>query len=178
MLSHMKKQSILQNQVFLFFILSSLAGCAQYVSRFLFDIWFKGLDSIVSIWPFGKQALGSLLAFLLSNIIAKVLSYILNRKKTFKADNNVASSLAIYIVMVVLLIIVETIIGTPLQNWIYALLGGTYEGQSLTTATVSDQVLYQICGTLSPMLYGIGDCVIVFLMDKYVIMKRSEGLKE
>ena len=126
----------------------------------------------------GRQALGSLLAFLLSNIIAKVLSYILNRKKTFKADNNVASSLAIYIVMVVLLIIVETIIGTPLQNWIYALLGGTYEGQSLTTATVSDQVLYQICGTLSPMLYGIGDCVIVFLMDKYVIMKRSEGLKE
>lgn len=174
MLACMRKSSFFHNQAVLFFIFSSLAALAQYLSRFLFDLSFKNLAGFVDVWPFPRQATGSFLAFLFSNIIAKVLSYVLNRKKTFKADNDVTKSMGIYLVMVILLIVIESIIGTPLQNWLYVLFGGAQSGTYLSTATALDPALYQICGTLSPMLYGIGDFLIVFFMDKYVIMKKGK----
>lgn len=167
-----KKKSI--KQVILFMLFSSIAAVTQLASRAIIDILLRGLTQMIEVWPFGKQALGSFIAFLVSNIIAKVVSYVTNRKTTFKANNNKVRSAVIYTIMVVLLIIIETIIGTPLQNGIYGLLGGTYEGPVLSTATVNNVTLYQICGMLSQAIYGLGDGIIVFFMDKYVIMRNDE----
>lgn len=165
-------------QIALFLVFSFAALCSQLLSRLILDLALKNVSQSVSIWPFQQQALGSLLAFLVSNIIAKTVSYITNRKKTFAADNNVSASVVIYIVTVTVLIIVETVIGTPIQNWLYLLFGGTYAGAQLTTANAAVPWLYQLCGTLSQMLYGIGDMVIIFVMDKYVIMARSKKSAE
>lgn len=164
-----------QRQFMQFTLFSFFAMLAQVLSRLLFDVCFKGLSATVAIWPFDRQAIGSLLAFLLSNVIAKVVSYVTNRKTTFAANNNAARSAVIYAVMVTVLIIVETIIGTPLQNRLYTLLGGGFAGAELTTAAAAAPALYQLCGTLSQLLYSAADGIIVFFMDKYVIMTRSEG---
>lgn len=162
-----------QRQFAKFMLFSFFAMLAQVSSRLLFDVCLKGLSATVAIWPFERQALGSLLAFLLSNVIAKVVSYVTNRKHTFAADNSAAKSAVIYTVMVTVLIIVETVIGTPLQNELYLLFGGGFAGTQLTTASAADGGLYQLCGTLSQLLYSAVDGLIVFFMDKYVIMTRS-----
>ncbi|MDO4939708.1 MAG: hypothetical protein Q4E54_07085 [Lachnospiraceae bacterium] len=161
-------------QVVLFVMFSSIAAVAQLVSRAVIDILLKNLTQMVEVWPFGRQALGSFIAFLVSNIIAKVVSYVTNRKTTFKANNNKVRSAIIYTIMVVLLIIIETVIGTPLQNGLYNILGGTFTGSELTTASADKQTLYQICGMLSQAIYGFGDGLIVFFMDKYVIMRNDD----
>ena len=98
----------------------------------------------------------------------------MNRKKTFKANNNAIFSVVIYIIMVVVLIVAETVVGAPLQNALYGLFGGTHTSQALSTATATNSSLYQLCGTLSQLIYSAADFVIVFLMDKFVIMKRKE----
>ena len=168
-----KKKNL--KQVILFVMFSTLAAVAQLASRAIIDMVLKNLTQMVEIWPFGKQALGSFIAFLASNIIAKIISYVTNRNTTFKANNNRVRSAIIYGVMVVLLIIIETIIGTPLQNGLYGLLGGGFTGDVITTATVDNQTLYQVCGMLSQAIYGFGDGLIVFFMDKYVIMRNDNN---
>ncbi len=162
-----------QLQVAWFLIFGLLALIVQLGSRIICDIMLRDLTRTVTIWPFPTQALGSFLAFLFSNILAKVISYITNRKKTFQADNNIYFSVIVYIVVVVSLIIIETIIGTPLQNIIYSFLGGTFSGTAQTTAAAVSPALYQVCGVASQLIYGIGDAVIIFFMDKYVIMRRT-----
>lgn len=161
-------------EIVLFALFSGLAGFLQASSRLIFDLLFKGMSNTVNIWPFGEQALGSFIAFLLSNVIGKGVSYITNRKTTFKANNNGAISLCIYVVLVVILTILETIVGTPLQNAIYTLLGGTYTGAALTTQSVNNQLFYQISGMISQAIYGTADAIIIFFMDKYIIMKRTD----
>ena len=65
--------------------------------------------------------------------------------------------------MVVVLIIVETIIGTPL-------------GDALLKA--SNGVLGDWASTISMIMYSMADFVIVFIMDKFVIMRHKEEKKE
>ncbi len=161
-----------QRQVVFFLFFSFFAMIAQLLSRIICDLAFQNLITIISLPPFPEQALGSFLAFLVSNIIAKALSFILNRKNTFKASNNLAFSVTVYVIMVVVLILVETAIGTPLQNGLYMLFGGTFDGAH-TTSAANSPALYQACGTISQLIYGIADAVIVFFMDKYVIMRKK-----
>ncbi|MCD7818165.1 MAG: hypothetical protein LUH07_03840 [Lachnospiraceae bacterium] len=163
-----------QLQVVWFLIFGLAALIAQLGSRIVCDIAFQGMDSTVHIWPFPSQTLGSFLAFLVSNILAKVISYVTNRKKTFQANNNLCLSVVIYIVLVVALIVIETIIGTPMQNGLYVLLGGDFAGTAQATASAQSPVLYQACGVASQLIYGIGDAVVVFFMDKYLIMRKTD----
>ena len=108
-------------------------------------------------WIFGEYTVPTFVAFLTGNIVAKVLSYILNRKKTFAATNNLAFSFSVYVIMCVVLIIVETLIG-PILSDAYAnaipALSGAAE-------------------TISVFTYSLVDFIIVFLMEKYVIMNNK-----
>ncbi len=146
-------------QAILFMVFSLLAFVSQLAIQAIFDAALKSVDQVVSIWPFEPQALGTFISFLIANIAAKVISFVMNRKKTFNANNNKIFSAVTYTIMVVVLIIVETIIGTPL-------------GDALNNA--SNGVLGGWAYTLSMIMYSAADFVIVFLMDKFVIMRHKE----
>lgn len=106
-----------------------------------------GLDSFT---------LAGFIAYLVANIVAKVISYILNRKKTFAAVNNLAFSFSVYVIMCVALIVAETFIAVPIQNfWIRI---GVPEGAA---------------GMVTVITYSIPDFLIVFLMEKFVIMNNK-----
>ncbi|MCD7956085.1 MAG: hypothetical protein LUG93_10135 [Lachnospiraceae bacterium] len=163
-----------QLQVAWFLVFGLVALIVQLGARIVCDIAFQGMERTVEIWPFPSQTLGSFLAFLVSNTLAKLISYVTNRKKTFQANNNLCLSVVIYIILVIALVIIETIIGTPIQNGLYVLLGGNFAGTIQATASAKSPVLYQTCGVASQLIYGIGDSVIVFFMDKYLIMKKTD----
>ncbi len=163
-----------KREVFFYMIFTFLAFVCDLLTRFIFDMLLAGLDQVVTIWIFPPQALGTLIAFLLANIVAKVVSFILNRKTTFNANNNKAFSVITYIIMCVAFIIIETVIGAPLQNWLYTVFGGTHVGAALTTSSVTNQGLYQFCGSLSQIIYGLADFVAAFFLDKYIIMRHKE----
>lgn len=154
----------------LFLCLNFIAMLIQVFSRIGLDILLKPMRHMVEIWPFGAQALGSLIAFLAANIIGKTVSYSLNRKRNFKAKNSF-KGLVIYYTMIVIIIIMETVEGTPIRNFLYLKMGGLYEGVHLMTDTVSNHSLYQLCGVLAQWICGTIDSFIIYFMDKYVIMR-------
>ena len=160
-------------QILLFTLFGQAALLSQILSRLALDLLLKNLTNPVTIAPFPSQALGSFLAFFGSNVICKTVAYILNRRTTFHADNNAVFGAVVYAVMVVILIVIETIAGTPVQNAFYRLFNGQWTGNALSTSTALKPGLYQLCGTLSIMACGIVDSIIVFFMDKFVIMKSS-----
>ena len=146
-------------QAILFMLFSCLAFVAQLGTQALFDWALKDVSQTVKVWPFPEQALGTLISFLIANVVAKVISFVMNRKKTFDANNNKVFSAVTYTIMVVTLIIVETLVGEPLAN-------------ALNTA--SNGVLGSWASTLAIIIYSIPDFIIVFIMDKYVIMRHKE----
>ena len=149
-------------QAILFMVFSCLAFVAQLGTQALFDWALGDVTQPVKVWPFPEQALGALISFLIANVVAKVISFIMNRKKTFNANNNKIFSAVTYTIMVVVLIIVETLVGEPLAN-------------ALNNA--SNGVLGDWANTLAIIIYSIPDFIIVFLMDKYVIMRHKEDDK-
>lgn len=163
-----------QREFFLFMFYGTFALIAELLCRFFCDIGFQNLDTMLDIWPFPEQALGSFLAFLISNILAKTISFVFNRKKTFRANNSAVFSAVLYTIVCILLIVFETIIGTPLQNRLYILLGGRFTEVDFSSSAASNQHLYQWCGTFSQLIYCTADSVILFLMNKYVIMKHKD----
>lgn len=106
-----------------------------------------GLDSFT---------LAGFIAYLVANIVAKVISYILNRKKTFAAVNNLAFSFSVYVIMCVALIVAETFIAVPIQNF-----------------WIGIGVPPDVAGMVTVITYSIPDFLIVFLMEKFVIMNNK-----
>ena len=106
-----------------------------------------GIDSLT---------LAGFIAYLVANIVAKVISYILNRKKTFAAVNNLAFSFSVYVIMCVALIVAETFIAAPIQNFWIGI--GVPESWA---------------GMVTVITYSIPDFLIVFLMEKFVIMNNK-----
>lgn len=169
--AHLRRNKT-ERQFVLFMFYGFFALIAELLARFGCDIAFKKLDFMLNIWPFPEQALGSFLAFMISNLLAKTISYVLNRKKTFQANNSAIWSGTVYALLCLVLLIIETIVGTPLQNKLYFLFGGRYNDPDFSTVSALRPGLYQLCGTLSQIIYCSVDSVIMFVMNKYVIMKR------
>ena len=142
-------------QAILFTLLSMVAFVSQIILVNVIPLIYKDTTPI-SAWIFGEQARNAFVAFLISNTAAKVISYVLNRKKTFAAVNNLTFSIVTYVIMCVTLIIVETLIGEPLAKAYFKLFGG--------------KVKIEVCRTISMITYSMLDFVIVFLMEKFVIM--------
>jgi len=171
-----KKQKNGFVQFLLFIVMSLVAFAAQIVIVTWGDDLFEKIPSVtgqeINAWIFGVQPLSVFIAFLIGNVVAKVLSYILNRKKTFNAVNNLAFSMTVYTIMCVTLIIVETLIGAPLGKWFANTLPdgfwnilGTSQAQELANPDWSS--------TLAMILYSTADFLIVFLMEKFVIMNDN-----
>lgn len=163
-----------EREVFFYLIITFLAFLCDLLTRFAVDMLLSGWKDVVKIWIFPPQAAGTLIAFLCANIVAKVVSYILNRKTTFQANNSRLFSIISYTIMCVSFIIIETIIGAPLQNGLYTAFGGQYSGSVLTTTSALWPARYQLCGSLSQIIYGLADFIAAFFLDKYIIMRRED----
>ena len=171
-----KKQKNGFVQFLLFIVMSLVAFAAQIVIVTWGDDLFNMIPAIngqeIDAWIFGVQPLAVFIAFLIGNIVAKVLSYILNRKKTFGAVNNLVFSMTVYTIMCVVLIIVETLIGSPFGQWLAKTLPdgfwnvlGTSQAQELSNPDWSS--------TIAMIIYSTADFLIVFLMEKFVIMNDN-----
>ena len=147
----------------LFIALSIIACVVQMLIINYLPMAIKN-DTMVDAWIF-SQPLNSLIGFLVGNVVAKLLSYFLNRKATFGARKHFAFSMTVYVIMCVVLIIVETLIGEPLKQQYIALLGDSMAKVSFFANDIEGW-----CNILSIITYSCADLIIVFIMNKLVIM--------
>lgn len=101
-----------------FFIMFSLVCFAiEYISYTILDQCLKNVTGHVDIPELKYHAtLGVFIAFLISSIIAQICTFILNRKKTFKATNNVVISGIMYAIIAVSIIILNTYVGAVIKE--------------------------------------------------------------
>ena len=177
-------------QLILFIALSTLAALAQMlIIRFLPELLLKinseKLSEIILNGSAFEQSIAAFIGFLVGNIVAKLLSFFLNRKTTFGARKYLAFSLTMFTILSIILIVVETIIGTPLTN---AIFGGekVAKGVEITTEQANKfgyWMHYNFltkdgaagdgwgwCNIIAILVYSLVDLIIVFIMNKFVIM--------
>ena len=101
--------------------------------------------------------LGLFLAANISNIIAQIVSFFINRNKTFNSDANIAITLPIYIIFTIALICFSAWLSPTLINFFQAHKVGTDLSLFLSGA---------ICGAIQFFLY--------FPFDKLLFPKKKE----
>ena len=114
-------------QLVKFIFVSLIAFVVQVVTVNLFKYWLSGkLGEITGFFAaiFTEQAMGRgntnwgyVLAFFLSNLLANIVSYFINRKKTFKSDSNLTASLTVYFVVLFALILFNSWFQGVVANW-------------------------------------------------------------
>lgn len=160
-----KKEKGTMLQLVLFIALSIIACVVQMLIINYLPMAIKD-DREVQAWIF-TQPLNSLIGFLVGNVVAKLLSYFLNRKATFGARKHFAFSMTVYVILCVVLIIVETLIGEPLKQAYLGVLGDPIRNSGIAFFANDPEGW---CNILSIITYSCADLIIVFIMNKLVIM--------
>ena len=93
---------------------------------------------------------------LVSKCIAEIISFTINRKKTFNANNNIVFSAIAYVLTVIALILFTT--------WMAGALGDA----------IGPHIGADWGNTISKLLGSFISWVVMFLMDKFVIMRKID----
>lgn len=148
-------------QLIKFAIFSFVAFLVEYISFTILVLCLRNTNQSISWWIFNYNTetggLGALISFLISNVLAQVVSFIINRKKTFNANNNVIFSASMYAIMVCGIIIMNT--------WM---------GAALTKALNNVIANVTVCQYIGKLIGSFTAFVITFVMNKFVIMRRKE----
>ncbi|HKL73590.1 MAG TPA: GtrA family protein [Clostridia bacterium] len=151
-------------QLVKFAIFSMVAFLTEYISFALIKLSLNNVVQPVHWWIFNYDTdtggLGVFIAFLMSNVLAQIISFILNRKKTFNANNNVWLSASMYAVMVLGIIILNTWMGGVLTRLLNRVIANV-----------------DICQYIGKLIGSFAAFVITFVMSKFVIMRRSSEPK-
>lgn len=150
---------------FIKFIVVSLgAFVIQTVLPIIIQLFMKQefIDQAYAFFVFSSaggegNGLGFFIASTASNIIAQIVSFFINRDKTFNSDANIAVTLPIYIVFTVFLICFS------------AWLAPTFQGFLVTkglAAELSTFISNALCGAIQFFLY--------FPVDKILFRKKKE----
>ena len=151
-------------QIVKFTLISLIAFVAEFAS--MYALQYGLLDQygnepfkwfVFKYTPEKNFGLAGFIAMLVSKCIAEIISFTINRKKTFSANNNVVFSAIMYVITVISIIILST--------W---LAGDDALGGVLGAAVGAD-----LGNTISKLLGSLLSWVIVFLMDKFVIMRKT-----
>ena len=169
-------------QMVLFFLFSLICGASQFVTNMVFKYALEAVPELGTDYPFhwfvfNHPSTGDFIGFLLGAIIGQVMTFVLNRKKTFKATNNVVIAAIAYAITAILIIILQTYLGgvvsTACTDAYKAANGGADP-----TGFIS--FLITITGMLAG---GLTALVLCFLANKFFIMrnwntKKSKKAKE
>lgn len=147
-------------QLIKFTLISCIAAVVEIGTVNLLGLLLKPYSQPVNWFIFNYTAenggLGTMIAFLVSTTLAQIVSYITNRKATFHADNNQVYAVTVYIIMVVCIILFQT-----------------WAGPAITIALNKSIANYALCLNISKFSLMTLTFVFVFLMDKFVIMRKT-----
>lgn len=148
-------------QLIKFTLFSLICFAIEYVSFAIITWALRGYNQEARWWIFNYSTadggMGSMIGFFVSNVLAQAATFVLNRKKTFNANNNVVYSAVTYTIMVCGIIALNT-----------------WAGGKITAAcngALHNLVLSQY---ISKFAGSFMSFVISFLMSKFVIMRRVE----
>lgn len=159
----MKEKQLGGFRQFIKFALLGIISSAVELSLFVLlnFVVFKSLkDTEFSWWILNyskaRGGLGALYAIIISYAAGQTVNFFVQRKNTFKANNNPALSAVLFALMVIGVWLFQMYIGGILIGWLTPILGDTWGTILAKSSTM----------TLS--------LAITFPLNKYVIMRRKK----
>lgn len=174
-------------QVIKFTLVSMIAGGSEMVLYNVFLWILKGpLQNIDAIWfifnyPHGAEGVMNdagvigrggacvLVAYLVSTIVGNFVSFVVNRKTTFKSVANVKFSIIATMVMIVFIIFYSTVLGGLANSWV-----GTWG----IFQNTDNGFLIFLKQNIGKFLITMITFVFVFVMNKFVILREEKKTKE
>ena len=122
---------------------------------------FYGFDLGALKDVFGYPTTSDFIGFLIGSIVGQVLTFVLNRKKTFNCTNNIVISGIMYVILAVTIIFVQTLLGSAIMT---ACMGAKPVAQT--------EFLYQIYNLTGQAVGGITALVMSFMGNKFLVMRN------
>lgn len=175
-------------QIIKFTLVSMIAGTSEMVLYNVFLWILRGplmnisVDWFIFHYPGGAEgtvladgtiARGGacvLVAYLVSTIVGNFVSFVVNRKTTFKSVANVKFSIIATMVMIVFIIFYSTVLGGLANSWV-----GTWK---IFENADGNFLLTFLMQNIGKFLITIITFVFVFLMNKFVILREEKKTKE
>jgi len=150
-------------QLILYLLLGCITTAVEMAFFTVFHFWvfvpFR--DQPFSWWIIDYSVenggMTAFLTFANSYAIAQVFNFFLQRKTTFKANNNIAKSAIMYAVMVIFIYFFQLYLPTLIRAPLVGVLGVTFGDLLAKTINMSSSTLIE------------------FPLNKWVIMRRREG---
>lgn len=115
-----------------------------------------------------NNGLGYFIAFNTANILAQIVSFFVNREKTFNSSSRISVTLPIYIVFTIALICFSAWFAPVVQGWLLNL------GSTHTTGILSKLTNVQLTSNISNMVCSAIQFFIYFPVDKLLFHKKKE----
>ncbi len=160
-------------QLVLFTLFSLICFAIEYISFTILQLCLKSynepLDWFLFHYTQSGGGKGAFVAFLVSNILAQAATFVLNRKKTFKATNNVVISGIMFAIVIIAIIILNTYLGGVI---------GSAASQSMIKSGASAETAEVVSGYAGKLVGSVVAWVLSFLGNKFLVMRNWGGKKK
>lgn len=160
-------------QMVLFLLFSFLCAAAQTVTQFVLKYAIGAANDAQFEWflfkyPYEK-GLAEFIGFICGAIIGQVMTFVLNRKKTFKATNNVVIAGIMYAIIAICIILLQTYLGGVITD--------ACNKAAVANGTNTEGIVGFLITLTGMAVGGICALVLSFLGNKYLVM-RNWGKKK
>lgn len=160
-------------QMVLFLLFSFLCAAAQTVTQFVLKYAIGAANNAQFEWflfkyPYEK-GLAEFIGFICGAIIGQVMTFVLNRKKTFKATNNVIIAGIMYAIIAICIILLQTYLGGVITD--------ACKKAAVANGTNTEGIVGFLITLTGMAVGGICALVLSFLGNKYLVM-RNWGKKK
>ena len=159
-------------QMVLFTLFSLCCAVAQTVTQFALKYAIGAFHKQGFVWFLfsypQEKGMAEFVGFLVGSVVGQVMTFVLNRKTTFRATNNVVIAGSLYAVMAVAIILLQTYLGGVV----------TAACNKALVAAGNENAFLDFLATVAGMMVGgFAAWILSFVCNKYLIM-RDWGKKK
>ena len=149
-------------QMVFFFMFSVLCGLSQMIVTYALSAGLKlasGLGTNFNWFVFHFETTAEFIGFLVGSVVGQVLTFVLNRKKTFNMPNYLVMRAVMYTGLAIVIIIMQTY------------LGGVVTSACYKAAPNADGFLAFLFNLTGQAVAGIAALIVNFLGNKFLVMR-------
>ncbi|MCQ2794662.1 MAG: hypothetical protein MJ214_00380 [Bacilli bacterium] len=149
-----------------------IALFAKLLAGPLFAYAFSG---IVAPMPYGHQTIGTFLSTTLTLVVYYGVIFALNRYKNFEERPPIGKPLAVYILVILILMGLESAYAGVIQNELYKITGLGLVDPTLpvSISNASSQLIYNLIGMGVHFVFGYITGILLFVLFKKVLTKEE-----
>lgn len=160
-------------QMVMFFLFSLLCAASQTITQFVLKYAIGAANSEPFEWFIFKyqqeKGLAEFIGFVCGAVIGQVMTFVLNRKKTFKATNNVVIAGIMYAIIAIGIILLQTYLGGVITD--------ACKATAAKNGTSTDGIVGLLITITGMAAGGLSALILSFLGNKYLVM-RDWGKKK